>query len=83
MEGVEGWNRVQTAGSWAAEECAALWSWRGAVGELLNQDCVSVALLLSGRRAGQSRAHPLAGAMERPWAGAETGAGRVVLVLRR
>lgn len=50
---------------------------------LLNQDCVAVTLLLSGRRAGQSRARPLAGAMERPWAGAETGAGRVVLVLRR
>lgn len=26
---------------------------------------------------------PGPGAMERPWAGAETGAGRVVLVLRR
>lgn len=52
-------------------------------GGLLNQDCVSVTLLLSGRRAGQSRAHPLAGAMERPWAGAEAGAGRAVLVLKR
>lgn len=61
----------------------ASWWWRGAVGGLLNQDCVSVALLLSGRRAGQSRAHPRAGAMERPVAGAETGAGRAVLVLRR
>lgn len=30
-------------------------------------------------RAELSEAHPLAGAMERPWAGAETGAGRVVL----
>lgn len=49
----------------------------------LNQDCVSVTLLLSGRRAGQSRAHPLAGAMERPRAGAETGAGRLVLELKR
>lgn len=34
-------------------------------------------------RAELSGAHPLAGAMERPWAGAETGAGQVVRGLRR
>lgn len=54
----------------------ALRSWRGADGELLNQDRVSVALLLSGRRAGQSRAlTPGPGQWRGRWLGLRLGQG--------